>query len=84
MQTKQHFGFWIGIAFLAFLLSPLFRSGAAMEQFVVNELAETRSVMGEFVTGKAMEAASVVFQVTPMGIIANSAKRNQMSANDKR
>lgn len=84
MQTKQHFGFWIGLAFVAFLLSPLIRSGAAMERFVVEELAQTRAVMGEYVTTKAMEAAGVVFQTSPMGIIATGAKRNQMSAADHR
>lgn len=84
MKNSQHLGFWLALAVLGFLLSPLLRSGASIEQFVKHEIEITKSAMGERVGGMIVGFADELFTNTPLAAVANSAQSVQHSEADRR
>lgn len=84
MKNTQHLGFWMALAILGFLLSPLIRSGPSIEQFVKSEIEQTRAAMGDRVGGMVIGFADELFTNTPLAALAHTAKTVQHSEEDRR
>lgn len=66
MQNKQHLGFWILAAGLAFFAGPLLRTGDAMLDFVESEVRQTQMAMGATLGGAVVKLADGIFEQTPV------------------
>lgn len=80
MKHQNHIGFWLALALLAFLASPLMRTGQKMEHYLVAEIAQTREAMGDTVGDMIVTFANGIFTDTPVAAFvhtASSAKHDQ-------
>lgn len=77
MKNSQHIGFWMAIIFIGFFAAPFMRSGTSMESFVVDEIRQTREALGDTVAEKVVSFANSIFEDTPLGMVALSAKTAQ-------
>jgi hypothetical protein len=77
MKNSQHLGFWLAAVFLGFFIAPFMRNGASMEAFVVDEVRQTREALGPRVGDFIVTFANGIFQDTPLGMAAQTAKSAQ-------
>lgn len=66
MQNKQHMGFWLLLAMLAFLAGPLLRTGDSMLVYLQGEVDQTREAMGPTLGGYVVSFADGIFKQTPV------------------
>lgn len=83
MKNSQHLGAWFAIIILGFLLGPLMRSGSSLEAFVVDEIRLTREALGETVAEKVVSFAGGLFEDTPLGMVAQTAKTAQHTSEER-
>lgn len=79
MKNSQHMSFWLILAVLGFLLSPLIRSGDSMQQYLQQEIAQTQSAMGERAGTLVIEFADSLFNNSPLSAGANVARSLQQN-----
>jgi hypothetical protein len=66
VKNKQHLGFWLLLAMLAFFAGPLLRTGDAMLDYVEGEVRQTKLAMGETLGGWVVRLADGIFSLTPV------------------
>jgi len=80
LKNSQHVGLWWGVAVIAFLVTPLWRSGESMDGFVREEIAVTRMAMGDTVGNMVVSFADAVFHHSPLTAIADLASSGKNAA----
>lgn len=84
MQTKQHVGLWLLLAFVAFFAAPLMRSGPSMEEFVRSEIQDTRAAMGDSIGTLVVDFADGLFRQTPVAAVTQQMSRAKHNAAERR
>lgn len=84
MKNSSHMGFWMTVVLVGFLLSPLFRTGPAMEKFLRQEIVDTRHALGDVTAEKVVGFAASLFEASPLSSIATGASSLQHTDSDKR
>ena len=74
MKNSQHLGFWVMLALVGFLLSPLLRDGNKLQAYVQTEYFKTEQAMGPTLANWARSFADNIFSATPLSMVAGSAK----------
>jgi hypothetical protein len=70
MSTHAHLRFWLAIIAATFFLTPLWRTGEAMDMYVAQEVRLTRETFGEGVTDEVSKRASFVYKFLPDNSVA--------------
>lgn len=79
MQNKQHLGFWMAAAGLAFFLGPIFRTGDAMLDFADAEVRQTQEAMGQTLGHAMIRVADTLFEQTPVSAGAMTLRKVKLS-----
>lgn len=65
MNTSAHLRIWLAIVAATFFLTPLWRTGEAMDVYVATEVRLTRETFGQKVTDELSKRASFVYKFLP-------------------
>ena len=84
MGNRQHIGFWLGVVFIAFLLSPLLRSSEDMQSYALEEIAQIRGALGDEVGNRVVSFANALFDETPLGELAQTASNARHTRDERK